>query len=172
MQCIPQTNNNIQKCDPLSSVIAGRKKQLNNNNNTSVFNCKCICIQREEGRRGGNTFATCNRKKGTKESCQVRDLSKHNILVHIYHIYVYNTSVEQQQQPQKFPSLLFLTSSSSSTADCQLRSEREREQRLSSARLSFQRACWIVCFDSESGPPHPPLPCYSPSHSLCDGPAG
>lgn len=161
MQCIPQTNNNIQKCDPLSNVIAGRKKQLNNNNNnnTSVFNCKCICIQREEGRRGGNTFATCNRKKGTKESCQVRDLSKHNIHIYITYTYIYNTSVEQQQQPQKFPSLLFLTSSSSSsTADCQLRSEREREQRLSSARLSFQRACWIVCFDSESGPPHPPAP--------------
>lgn len=129
----------------------------------SVFNCKCICIQ---GRRSrGNTFATCNRKKGTKEfyiKCAIYRNITYIYITYTFVYYICNTSVEQQ--PQKFPLLLFLTSSSSSTADCQLRSERERAA--PSAQLSFQRACWIVCFDSESGPQPPALT------TRLDGPAG
>lgn len=132
----------------------------------SVFNCKCICMQ---GRRSrGNTFATCNRRKGTKESkefYQVRDLLKHNI--HIYHVYVYyicNTSVEQQQQPQKFPLLLFLTSSSS-TADCQLRSERERAA--PSAQLSSAFSEHVGLFALTQRVDHPRPPRLLPAWRAC-----
>lgn len=129
-----------------------------------MFNCKCICMQ---GRRSrGNTFATCNRRKGTKESkefYQVRDLLKHNI--HIYHVYVYyicNTSVEQQQQPQKFPLLLFLTSSSS-TADCQLRSERERAAPSAQLSSAFSEHVGLFALTQRVDHPRPPTitPCLT-----------